>query len=207
MSDFVYLTEAKYPDKVNHPDHYKSETGMEVIDVIEAFTFDLKGIEATDTGNILKYICRWKKKNGLEDLKKAEWYLKHLIDHVEKLEKENGLIAYGSDNILDMSPSTPPIVYEHPILTHNDTRLYIHFHDINRVKDFTQKVKRMFAVYISVSVSDIYDLLETEPEDSYDNLIIESLSDTSSYGYADHTGYTVVFTNIKNLKEKENNNG
>ena len=74
---------------VSHPDHYQSETGMEVIDVIEAFTFDLKGIEATDTGNILKYMCRWKKKNGLQDLKKAQWYLEHLIDHVEKLEKEN----------------------------------------------------------------------------------------------------------------------
>lgn len=73
---------------VSHPDHYQSETGMEVIDVIEAFTFDLKGIEATDTGNIIKYICRWKKKNGLQDLKKAMWYLQHLIDHVENLEKE-----------------------------------------------------------------------------------------------------------------------
>lgn len=74
---------------VTHPDHYQSETGMEVIDVIEAFTFDLKGIEATDTGNILKYMCRWKKKNGLQDLMKARWYLNHLIEHVEKLEEEN----------------------------------------------------------------------------------------------------------------------
>ena len=92
MSDFVYFedtTNKKNADMVNHPDHYKAETGMEVIDVIEAFTFDLKGIEATDTGNIIKYICRWSKKNGLEDLKKAEWYLKHLIAHIEKLEKEN----------------------------------------------------------------------------------------------------------------------
>lgn len=75
-------------DMVNHPSHYISETGMEVIDVIEAFTFDLKGIEATDTGNILKYVCRWKKKNGLQDLKKARWYIEHLIAHVENLEKE-----------------------------------------------------------------------------------------------------------------------
>lgn len=74
---------------VSHPPHYQSETGLEVIDVIEAFTFDLKGIEATDTGNIIKYICRWKGKNGLQDLKKAMWYLTHLINHVEKLEKEN----------------------------------------------------------------------------------------------------------------------
>lgn len=68
---------------------YISETGMEAIDVIESFTFDLKGIEATDTGNVLKYILRWKKKNGLQDLKNAMWYLQHLINHVEKLEKEN----------------------------------------------------------------------------------------------------------------------
>ena len=74
---------------VSHPSHYQSETGLEVIDVIEAFTFDLKGIEATDTGNVLKYMCRWKQKNGLQDLKKAAWYLDHLIDHVEKLKKEN----------------------------------------------------------------------------------------------------------------------
>lgn len=75
-------------DMVNHPSHYISETGMEVIDAIEAFTFDLNGIEAVDTGNILKYVCRWKKKNGLQDLQKAKWYLDHLIAHVENLEKE-----------------------------------------------------------------------------------------------------------------------
>lgn len=74
---------------VSHPPHYQSETGLEVIDVIEAFTFDLKGIEATDTGNILKYMCRWKNKNGLQDLKKAKWYLTHPIEHVELLEEEN----------------------------------------------------------------------------------------------------------------------
>ena len=73
---------------VSHPSHYKSKTGLEVIDVIEAFTFDLRGIEATDTGNIIKYICRWKNKNGLQDLKKCMWYLTHLIDHVEKMEKK-----------------------------------------------------------------------------------------------------------------------
>ena len=76
---------------VSHPDHYQSETGMEVIDVIEAFTFDLTGIEAVDTGNVIKYICRWKKKNGLQDLEKAQWYLNHLIEHVKLLENENKL--------------------------------------------------------------------------------------------------------------------
>ena len=74
---------------VSHPSHYQSKAGLEVINVIEAFTDGLNGIEATDTGNILKYVCRWKHKNGLQDLEKAQWYLTHLIDHVEKLEKEN----------------------------------------------------------------------------------------------------------------------
>ena len=74
---------------VSHPAHYQSETGLEVIDAIQAFTFDLKGIEAVDTGNVIKYICRWKHKNGVQDLKKCMWYLQHLIEHEEKLEKEN----------------------------------------------------------------------------------------------------------------------
>lgn len=73
----------KVPDMVSHPPHYQSSTGLEVIDVIEAFTGDLRGIEATDTGNVIKYICRWKHKNGLEDLEKAKWYLEHLINHIK----------------------------------------------------------------------------------------------------------------------------
>ena len=71
-------------DMVNHPSHYKAKNGMEVIDVIEAFTANLEGYEATHTGNIIKYICRWKEKNGLEDLKKAQWYLNRLIKNIEE---------------------------------------------------------------------------------------------------------------------------
>ncbi len=74
---------------VSHPNHYKSESGLEVIDVIETFTSGLEGVEATDTGNVIKYICRWKKKNGIQDLKKIMWYTQHLIDYLEKKEKEN----------------------------------------------------------------------------------------------------------------------
>lgn len=83
--------EESKPDMVNHPPHYQSETGIEVIDVIEAFTSDLKGGEATNTGNAIKYILRWPhKKNPLEDLKKARWYIDRLIKLVEKrMEKEN----------------------------------------------------------------------------------------------------------------------
>lgn len=71
-------------DMVNHPKHYKAKNGMEVIDIIEAFTANLEGYEATHTGNVIKYICRWKEKNGLEDLRKAQWYLNRLIENIEK---------------------------------------------------------------------------------------------------------------------------
>ena len=71
-------------DMVNHQSHYKAKNGMEVIDVIEAFTANLEGYEATHTGNVIKYICRWKEKNGLEDLKKARWYLNRLIENIEE---------------------------------------------------------------------------------------------------------------------------
>ena len=74
-------------EMVNHPDHYQSKNGMEVIDVIEAFTSELEGVEAFDTANVIKYICRWKKKNGVEDLKKVKWYVEHLIEHLEKEER------------------------------------------------------------------------------------------------------------------------
>lgn len=73
---------------VSHPDHYQSSNGLEVIDCIEAFTAGLDGIEATDTGNIIKYACRWKKKNGVQDLEKILWYTQHLIDYLRDKEKE-----------------------------------------------------------------------------------------------------------------------
>ena len=68
---------------VSHPAHYQSASGLEVIDVIKAFTAELKGMEAVDTANIIKYICRWKYKNGLQDLEKAMWYLTDLINEVK----------------------------------------------------------------------------------------------------------------------------
>lgn len=70
-------------DNVNHPQHYKAPNGLEAIDVIEAFTADLNGFEATHTGNALKYLLRWKHKNGLEDLKKARWYISRLIEKLD----------------------------------------------------------------------------------------------------------------------------
>lgn len=74
---------------VNHPSHYQSKKGIEVIDVMEAFTENLSGIEAVDTAQVIKYICRWKDKDGVRDLKKCAWYIEHLINHIEKENNQN----------------------------------------------------------------------------------------------------------------------
>lgn len=70
-------------DYVDHPSHYQSESGIEVIDVIDAFTKELNGVVAFDIGNAIKYILRWKKKGGVEDLRKSLWYINHAIEHYE----------------------------------------------------------------------------------------------------------------------------
>jgi hypothetical protein len=70
-------------DPVQNPIHY-TDSKIECIDAIGEATKDLKGIEAVCTANAIKYVWRWKKKNGLEDLKKAQWYLNKLIGELEK---------------------------------------------------------------------------------------------------------------------------
>ena len=64
---------------VDHPNHYQSKTGLEAIDVIKSFTSELSGEEAFCIGNAIKYICRYSKKNGTEDLEKAKWYIDRAI--------------------------------------------------------------------------------------------------------------------------------
>jgi hypothetical protein len=64
-------------DPVNHPAHYTSHpAGIECIDVVEHMCFNL--------GNAIKYIWRFEKKNGVEDLKKARWYLNREIARLER---------------------------------------------------------------------------------------------------------------------------
>ena len=69
-------------DNVNHPSHY-TQGGIECIDAIKAATVGLTGIEAVFTGNAVKYMWRWKFKNGAEDIRKAMWYLEKLLEEVE----------------------------------------------------------------------------------------------------------------------------
>ena len=69
-------------DTVNHPAHY-TQGGIECIEAIKAATVGLDGIEAVCTGNAIKYLWRWKQKNGAEDLRKAMWYIERLMEEVE----------------------------------------------------------------------------------------------------------------------------
>jgi len=64
-------------DPVN-PSHYK-QGEIECIDALAAATADLKGIDAVCTANAIKYLWRWKQKGGMEDLRKARWYIDKLI--------------------------------------------------------------------------------------------------------------------------------
>ena len=71
---------AKQLDMVNSPPHY-NKSGIECIDAIRAATDD--GYEYYLQGNIMKYLWRYRYKNGTEDLEKAKWYLEKLIEEVE----------------------------------------------------------------------------------------------------------------------------
>lgn len=70
------------PDPVNHPQHY-TRGGVECIDAIAAAVQDLPGKEAWLVGQIIKYVWRYKWKNGAEDLEKARFYLDRLIGEVK----------------------------------------------------------------------------------------------------------------------------
>ena len=72
-------------DNIISPNHYASDKGFEVFDVQEAFIHELKGMAASYWCNIVKYILRFQRKNGVEDLKKAKYYLEKLIE--EEAEK------------------------------------------------------------------------------------------------------------------------
>lgn len=66
-------------DNVNHPSHY-TQGRVEVIDVIEDATSGSDGFEGYCLGNVVKYVLRYRSKNGVEDLRKARWYIDKLID-------------------------------------------------------------------------------------------------------------------------------
>lgn len=67
-------------NNVDHPSHY-NQSGIECIEAIKATLGDR--YQDYCKGNVLKYLWRYKYKNGVEDLKKARWYLDSMIKDLE----------------------------------------------------------------------------------------------------------------------------
>lgn len=82
---FTDVKPSHQEDNVN-PSHY-TFGGIETIDYLKA-NMTLEGFIGFLQGNVLKYVSRYNKKNGLEDLKKAKWYLDRLTDTYEEMRNE-----------------------------------------------------------------------------------------------------------------------
>jgi len=95
------MTPPSKPDMVNSPGHYTAEGSIECIEAIEAqlTTDEFRGFLK---GNIAKYVWRERNKGGQEDLRKAQWYLKHLVkyDAIQEVCEALG-------------PSAPNVRYDH----------------------------------------------------------------------------------------------
>lgn len=72
----------KGPDPVYRPDHYTSG-GIETWDFMKA-KMSAEAFQGYLAGNVIKYITRYRMKNGLEDLQKAKQYLDKLVDDYEQ---------------------------------------------------------------------------------------------------------------------------
>jgi hypothetical protein len=68
-------------DQVNQPPHY-NQGGIECIEAIKA-SMSPAEFQGYLKGNVMKYTWRFRHKNGLQDLEKADWYLKRLRDELE----------------------------------------------------------------------------------------------------------------------------
>ena len=83
-------------DNVNHPDHY-TQGGIECIEALKAATVGKTGIEAVCVANTIKYLWRYEEKNGLEDVKKAQWYINRLIQELNEAESNKYPVYNGVD--------------------------------------------------------------------------------------------------------------
>lgn len=79
VEDYIYsLSPVEQPADPTNPDHYK-QGDVECIEAIKAATIELTGEAAYCTGCAIKYLWRWKRKGGVEDLRKARWYINRLL--------------------------------------------------------------------------------------------------------------------------------
>lgn len=81
-----------------NPDHYKNHTSLECIEEMEII-FGVNAVIGFCVCNAWKYIRRWKNKNGVEDLKKARWY----VDRAQTLIYDNFVVAAWKEILIRMN--------------------------------------------------------------------------------------------------------
>jgi hypothetical protein len=74
-------------DDVNHPDHYCQGT-VECIEALES-ALGHDGFVGYCIGNVIKYAWRYRQKGGVNDLKKAKWYLNRVLERLEQADPNN----------------------------------------------------------------------------------------------------------------------
>lgn len=87
-------------DNINHPEHYRNIAGVEAIDILNDVVKDLPGKQAAMLWNSMKYLFRFQKKNGVEDLKKARNYLDYLIADIDATTEAAKNIMVNASEIL-----------------------------------------------------------------------------------------------------------
>ena len=100
-------------DNIN-PNHYKfgDMEAMPFIDAVTEFG-EFQPVETPHVKDAIKYLIRYPRKNGLEDLKKAQWFINHLIEVREKIENsvDNSIVTFTNDSEVNYSGHGLAYVY------------------------------------------------------------------------------------------------
>ena len=102
-------------DPVKHPNHY-CYGKFECVEIIQELTAGASGPEGFLLGNVIKYLWRYRRKNGAEDLKKARRYIEMLIMLYEEMDGTRADTA-----IIDVAPGTVPIRDNRPVFSETTT--------------------------------------------------------------------------------------
>ena len=95
-------------DNVHNPKYYQGRNGLEAIDVLRNFMSD-EQFDGYHLGNLLKYLIRYSKKNGIEDLEKAKVHMDWLIKK-EKIMMLQQKVWKAVDSKLEVFAKTKELV-------------------------------------------------------------------------------------------------
>lgn len=115
MPEKIIKTTPPENDPVKHPNHY-CYGRFECVEVIKEVTAGAPGPEGFLLGNVIKYLWRYRRKNGAEDLRKARRYIDMLLRMYEEMDG-----ARADTAILDVAPGTVPIRDNRPVFNETTT--------------------------------------------------------------------------------------